>query len=45
MTLIEDNLGQNTSASAILYRDEGVYTRSLAAGTIIETLEDDGILL
>ena len=45
MTLIKDNLGPDTSASAILYRDAGVYTRSLAAGTIIETLEEDGILL
>ena len=45
MALIMANLGPETSASAFLYRDASVYTSSLAAGTIIATLEEDGTVL
>ena len=45
MALIEDKMGPETSASAIFYRDANVYTSSLAAGTIEETLEEDGNVL
>ena len=45
MALINDKLGPETSASAILNRDASIYTSSIAAGTIVETLEEDGFLL
>ena len=45
MTLIESSLGPESSASSILYRDASVYTSSLAAGTIVQTLEKDGKIL
>ena len=45
MAIIEENLGPETNSSAILYRDASVYTSSLAAGTIVQTLEKDGKIL
>ena len=42
MTLIKDRIGDETNASAFLYRDVSVYTSSLAAGTIPNTLEEGG---
>ena len=45
MALIMDKLGPETSAKAILYREERTYTSSLAAGTILETLREDGTIL
>ena len=45
MALIDDKIGPETSGSAILYRNDNVYTSSLAAGTIQETLEEDGHIL
>ena len=45
MALIEAKIGHETSASAILYRDASVYTSSLAASTIAETLDEDGSIL
>ena len=40
-----NKIGDETSVSAILYRDASVYSGSLAAGTILETLEEDGTIL
>ena len=45
MALITSSLGPETNASAILYRAANIYTSSLAAGTIVETLEEDGQIL
>ena len=45
MALIVSSLGPETSTSAILYRDESDYASSLAAGTIVETLVEDGNIL
>lgn len=38
-------MGPETSATAILNRSAVIYTSSLAAGTIEETLKEDGKIL
>ena len=45
MALISGKIGHENSASAILHRDASVYYSSLTAGTIVKTLQEDGIVL